>query len=235
MGTLQPPLWVGGLLCGLVGHGDKIQTISVLVNRQNLLDSNIIFCYGWHKGNIVMKFVYYLLIMVVSILFSCAHQEPFNQYDEDLDPEASQEQEMEIMQKKDIDYLIQNATSLEDFEYHRYPFQKPTMASTIYKKYSDIRPDHRLYDDARRQWYVNRHQNLSGEIKQRILLSKSPYDHILTMGMTEEQVWAAIGFPDDINSITDSRGIFEQWVYGSGIHIIRYFYFSNGKLVIIQD
>ena len=51
----------------------------------------------------------------------------------EADVEVSQE--LERRQREDIDYLIQNATSLKDFESIRYPHQTGTIASKIADKY----------------------------------------------------------------------------------------------------
>ena len=70
--------------------------------------------------------------------------------------------------------------------------------------------------------YVNR------VLEERAALAKKPSARI---GMTAKQVrnntnW---GKPDKVNETLDSRGSFQQWVYGD-----EYLYFKNGKLVSIQ-
>ena len=84
-------------------------------------------------------------VIILILLSACAHPlrvvspEKLKQYptsqlsDFELkhgrgsDPEVSQE--LVKRQKEDIDYLIQNATSLEDFDHIRYPFQTETLSS----------------------------------------------------------------------------------------------------------
>ena len=154
-----------------------------------------------------------------------------------FDPEISQE--LNMREKEDFKYLIQNAVSLEDFESVRYPFQTETLASKIQKKYDSFRPEPKMFDDARRQWYIEKHPEISHDIRQCILNSESQYRHNLKIGMTDEQVIAAIGFPDSINSSTGSWGSHEQWVYGGVIgntyFPVFYFYFLNEKLESFQN
>ena len=146
-------------------------------------------------------------------------------------------QELNRRINEDLKYLEQNAKSLDDFR-HRYCgfYKTETMACRIEKEYPvmiDID-----FDTVRRKWYVNRN-SLPPEIRQSILSSKSSTDHNLILGMTEEQVIAAIGFPNDIHRSIGSWGNTEQWVYGGMIgdryFPSQYFYFTNGKLTNIQD
>lgn len=153
------------------------------------------------------------------------------------DPEIAQE--LARRQREDINYLIQNATDLEDFENIRYPFQTETLASKISHKYTGYPMDSELFDDARRQWYIKTHPELNSETRECILNSKNQYHHQLKLGMTKDEVIAAIGSPDDINRSIGSWGVREQWVYGGligGTYFPSiYFYFSDGRLTSLQD
>lgn len=194
-------------------------------------------------------------VMISILLSSCAHplrvatpdqlkQYPTGQLSDfefrhgrGSDPEVSQE--LAKRQREDIDYLIQNATSLKDFENIRFSFQTETIANKIHKKYTGYPPDSEMFHDARRQWYIKTHPDISNEISECILNSKSSVRHKLKLSMTKDQVIAAIGSPNDINRSTGSWGVHEQWVYGGMIgrsyFPSRYFYFSDGKLTSIQD
>jgi len=164
----------------------------------------------------------------------------FERISKDSDPEVSQELTRRI--KRDIRRLIHSATNIEDFESIR-PYQTETIASKIRKKYeysyySTLVP-YGTFSDARRQWYVRSNPELSDEIKECILTSVSHRNHSLKFGMTEEQVEAAIGPPNDVNRSRGSWGTDEQWVYGGLIGETyfspTYFYFSNGRLESMQD
>ena len=52
------------------------------------------------------------------------------------------------------------------------------------------------------------------------------------IGMTKHEVLnkTSWGKPDDINSTTTVKGTLEQWVYSGG-----YLYFTNGRLIAIQN
>ena len=146
-------------------------------------------------------------------------------------------QELNRRINEDLKYLEQNAKSLDDFRYSYCGFYKTeSMACQIKKRYPVmISID---FDTVRRKWYVNRN-SLSPEIRQSILNSKNSIDHHLILGMTEEQVIAAIGFPNNVHRSIGSWGNDEQWVYGGMIgdsyFPSQYFYFTNGKLTSIQD
>lgn len=207
------------------------------------------------KLKILLTYLITILGVMISILLSgCANPllkaspDQLRQYPTDklvhfelrhgkgFDPEVSQE--LARRKSEDIQYLILNATSLEDFEYIRYPFQTETIASKIHDKYT-LSIDSNMFKDARRQWYINTNPDISNEIRECILNSKSQYDYSLKLGMTKDQVAAAIGTPDDINRSSGSWGVREQWVYGGMIgnryFPSRYFYFTNGRLTGIQD
>lgn len=51
------------------------------------------------------------------------------------------------------------------------------------------------------------------------------------VGMNAEQATAGWGKPQDINRTTNSYGVSEQWVYGSG----SYLYFDDGVLTSISN
>ncbi len=197
-----------------------------------------------------------MMILMIPILFSaCAHplmganpdqlkQYPTDQlsnfegkYGKGSVPGVSNE--LARRQREDIDYLMSNATSLEDFEYHRYPSQTETIASKISKKYSGYPMASDMFNDARRQWYVKTYPDISDEVRECILKSKSSHDHKLKIGMLKGHVVAAIGLPDDVNSSIGSWGVREQWVYGGMIgnryFPVKYFYFSDGKLTVMQN
>lgn len=147
-------------------------------------------------------------------------------------------QEINRRINEDLKYLEHNAKSLGDFRYSYCGYYKTEpMACQIKKEYPGIISID--FGNARRQWYVKTHPDISSDIRECILNSESEYDYKLKLGMTEDQVIAAIGFPNDINRSTGSWGVDEQWVYGGMIggsyFPAKYFYFTNGKLTSIQD
>lgn len=168
-----------------------------------------------------------------------------------FDPEI--DQELIRRQKEDLQWLSHNATTLEDFESIRFTSvgQSPTKASQIADKYEGIPGgvyvngeftlvsakwiNSTRFADARRRWYVNKHPELSNEIRKSIVASESSVRHKLRRGMTEEQVIAAIGFPGETRSSTGSWGVHEQWIYGGLIGIMQFFYFENGVLTSWQN
>ena len=70
-----------------------------------------------------------------------------------------------------------------------------------------------------------KHPDWSGEIWD--LISKGQ----VRIGMTDEQVRASWGSPDDVNRDVGIWGIHEQWVYPRG----KYLYFENGIMTSFQD
>ena len=54
------------------------------------------------------------------------------------------------------------------------------------------------------------------------------------IGMTENQVRIAIGYPDKINSTSSMHGISEQWIYSHSNKNI-YYQFEYGKLIYVLD
>jgi len=134
---------------------------------------------------------------------------------------------------------MQNAETPYDFEHIRYSFQSKTIASEIYKKYESCGGFMISFDEARRQWYIDRNPHLDPDIQGRILRSESHYRHALKLGMTEQDVLAAIGPPRRVNRTVTRAGETEQWVYGGAIGRYykhsTYFYFSGGILTAFQD
>lgn len=55
------------------------------------------------------------------------------------------------------------------------------------------------------------------------------------VGMTNAEVIYSLGYPDDINSTTNSYGTSEQWVYGSPIYDGQYVYLENGVVTSYQQ
>jgi len=135
----------------------------------------------------------------------------------------------EISRRATIDEqeICKNATTLDDFRDY-------SIRMKLLPKYRSaammIDIDNATVRSLCKQWYINNHRELSTEIQESILDSKSSYSHNLKRGMKEGEVTAAIGFPDDVNRSTGSWGVHEQWVYGS-----NYFYFENGILTAWQD
>lgn len=204
-----------------------------------------------------MKSLFLILTVTLLLVYGCASNpikhassEQLQSYQTDELTEfamqrghrdSSSEVSKELIRRINIDVqkLIQQATSLYDFDSLRYKFQKPTLASKIHDNYPYFITSSVDFDDARRQWYVDTTAGLDQDTKYRILNSESKYSHKLAIGMTEEQVHAAIGFPDDINTTTSSWGTREQWVYGGMIgnryFSPYYFYFNDGILTAIQN
>jgi predicted membrane protein len=55
------------------------------------------------------------------------------------------------------------------------------------------------------------------------------------VGMTNVEVIYSLGYPDDINSTTNSYGVSEQWVYGSPIYDGQYVYLEDGVVTSYQQ
>ncbi len=92
-----------------------------------------------------------------------------------------------------------------------------------YRSYSGARP---LY----RQELINRHPEWPEKIKEYIKAG------VVLIGMTEEQLLAIRGNPNDINRIVGSWGVNEQWVYGPPENYsTTYFYLKNDKVTSWQD
>ena len=53
----------------------------------------------------------------------------------------------------------------------------------------------------------------------------------ISLGMTKQMIYEAIGHPKDINKSVGGWGTHEQWVYSNG----RYLYIENGKLTSWQE
>jgi len=58
--------------------------------------------------------------------------------------------------------------------------------------------------------------------------------HRVQLGMTKEMVQTSLGRPNDITRSVGSRGVSEQWVYGS-YPSTMYLYFKNEILTSWQD
>jgi len=55
------------------------------------------------------------------------------------------------------------------------------------------------------------------------------------VGMKSVEVIYSLGYPDDVNSTTNSYGTSEQWVYGSPIYDGQYVYLDNGVVTSYQQ
>lgn len=76
----------------------------------------------------------------------------------------------------------------------------------------------------RRKDYLAAHPELKIEVKEAILNGE------VLIGMTAEQVTAAIGAPKRTEILKNTNGLHEQWVYSSS-----YLYFDNGVLTSLQQ
>ena len=56
----------------------------------------------------------------------------------------------------------------------------------------------------------------------------------VVLGMTDNQVQIAIGYPDKINFTSSVHGISEQWIYSDSNKNI-YYQFEYGKLIHVVD
>jgi len=80
----------------------------------------------------------------------------------------------------------------------------------------------------RRRHYLEAHPDLSPEVSNAIARGD-----VLT-GMTESDVRASIGEPDQIGSTTTEHGTHEQWLYKSGSPGKEYLDFDDGTLTSWQ-
>jgi len=80
-----------------------------------------------------------------------------------------------------------------------------------------------------RQNYIKENPSLPENFKDAILNAR------VTIGMTENQVRASLGYPKYVSTTTTSYGEIEQWVYGDDVRSNKYLYFKNGVLTTIQD
>jgi hypothetical protein len=96
-----------------------------------------------------------------------------------------------------------------------------------------IHPGHNsiwVNKDARRQNYINFYSETPLEIKQLILEGK------IQIGMTQEQVEASWGYPNEVSSYSGRRGLVECWQYGKGSFgrytksTVRFLYFNDRVL-----
>ena len=55
------------------------------------------------------------------------------------------------------------------------------------------------------------------------------------VGMKSVEVIYSLGYPDDVNSTTNSYGTSEQWVYGSPIYDGQFVYLDNGVVTSYQQ
>jgi hypothetical protein len=84
--------------------------------------------------------------------------------------------------------------------------------------------------ERRRQNYVDFYPETPLEIKQYILEGK------IQIGMTQEQVEASWGYPNEVSSCSGRRGSVECWQYGRGSFgryiksTVRFLYFDDGVL-----
>jgi RNA polymerase subunit RPABC4/transcription elongation factor Spt4 len=74
---------------------------------------------------------------------------------------------------------------------------------------------------------LSRHEDWEDEI-----ISNIAYAYV-SIGMTKDQVIAALGRPDDVNRSTYTFGVHEQWVYGE--FGSKYVYFEDGVVTSVQD
>jgi len=77
-----------------------------------------------------------------------------------------------------------------------------------------------------RQEYINKHPQLTENIKQNILTSK------ICIGMNKEQVKISWGEPSHITTTTSTLGTTELWFYGNYSSCLS---FADEKLVMIQQ
>jgi hypothetical protein len=83
-------------------------------------------------------------------------------------------------------------------------------------------------DTTRRVQYLVDHPDLSPEIKKAIV-----HGDVLA-GMTESDVRASIGEPDEISSTEVAHGTDEQWYYKTGPLANEHLYFDGGTLTTWQ-
>ena len=83
--------------------------------------------------------------------------------------------------------------------------------------------DTNCQDEKRRRTFLAQHSNLSAELKNAI------WEGRILIGMTKEQVVAAIGRPDQRQD-TSTWAAREQWIYNAGTDQGRFFTFQFGKI-----
>lgn len=135
----------------------------------------------------------------------------------------------------DVQKIIADANSFSDFTEHSIREQlKEKWGARAYMYHVSMRN----VQPVLKQWYIENH-DLDLDTEARISGSENQYRHLLKLGMSEQEVIAAIGFPRDINTSTGRWGVHEQWIYGGsigGAHFSTfYFYFEDGILTAMQD
>lgn len=91
------------------------------------------------------------------------------------------------------------------------------------QKQTAVSPQVPLYGKAK--LIKQKHPDWSNEV------CKAVAQRAIIMGMTAQQVHAAIGKPDNINATVTGYGKNEQWVYGQNFYV----YLDNGKVTSWQN
>lgn len=81
-----------------------------------------------------------------------------------------------------------------------------------------------LAERNRRIDYINSHPEIGARVAGLIRNGR------VAIGMTDEQILASWGRPNDINRTANFRGVYEQWVYGYDYESMRYLYLEHGVL-----
>ena len=139
---------------------------------------------------------------------------------------------LEAQIRRQLEVELDAANSLDDFHKLYIAYEYPYLWRAKFARYLTRNPSFKAQmtkqiASQRRQTYVGTHLALPPQARDDI--SKGS----IRLGMTKEQVVAALGKPDNVNRTVYTFGVHEQWVYGE--YGWLYAYFEDGVLTSWQD